>query len=215
MGTRRSVTIALAVGLSLTGITIIAVLAHSPLKIIGTNSIPATDYIELTEKSKLSSCQTSGTIPQGTSAIRVGIEGLYFSPAVTVKVISGSRILREGHRIPGGASAPTVTVPVRRLASAVSGAQVCVAVGPAVEPIRYYGIPNHSPPPRATPLQQAILHISYLRPSDKPWWSFVSSIGYHMGLGRAPSGSWVAILVLLLMLVVILIVSRLTLEELR
>ncbi len=214
MGTTRSVAIALAVGLSLTGIAIIAVLAQSPLKVVGTNSIPATDFIELKQKGKLSSCQASGTIPQGTSAIRVGIEGLYFSPAVTVKVSSGSRVLREGHKVANGASAPTVTVPVKSLASAVSGAQVCVTVGPAAEPIRYYGIPNHSAPPGATPLQQATLHIKYLRPSEKSWWSSISTIAHHIGLGRAPSGTWVAILVLLLMLVVLFIVSRLTLEEL-
>lgn len=212
---RRSALAALAVGLASIGIAIVAVLAHSPLKVVGSNSIPATDYIELNQKGRLSSCQASGTIPQGTSAIRIGTEGPYFSPAVTVKVLSGSRVLREGHKIAGGASAPTVTVPVKSLASAVSGAQVCVTVGPAVEPIRYYGIPNRSAPPRATPLQEVTLHIEYMRPSEKSWWSFISPIAYHMGLGRAPSGTWVAILVLLLMLVVLFIVSRLTLEELR
>jgi hypothetical protein len=207
--------IALAVGLTLTGIAIVAVLAHSPLTVAGTNSIPATDYIEVKEKGKLSSCQSSGTIPQGTSAIRIGMEGLYFSPAVTVKVSMGSRILREGHRIPGGASAPTVTVPVRSFAHAVRGARICVMVGPAVEPIRYYGIPNHSPVPHANQLQQAILHMEYLRPGRKSWSSFASPIARHMGLGREPSGTWVAFLVLILMLAVVAVASRLTVEELR
>ncbi len=41
----------------------------------------------------------------------------------------GSRRLTEGHLIAGGVSAPTVTVHVKRLGSAVSGARVCMTVG--------------------------------------------------------------------------------------
>jgi hypothetical protein len=215
MGMTRRVAIALAVGLTLTGIAVIVVLARSPLTVAGTNSVPAANYIEITEKNKLSSCQSSGTIPQGTSAIRLGMEGVFFSPAVTLKVLMGSHIIREGHRVGGGASAPTVTVPVSSLAHAVRGAQICMTVGPAVEPIRYYGAPNRSPVPHANQLQQAILQIEYLRPGKKSWWSFASPIARHLGLGRAPSGTWVAFLVLVLMLAVILAASWLTVEELR
>ncbi len=215
MCTMRSVVIALAAGLTLTGIAIIAILAHSPLSVAGTNSVSGAEYFELEQDGKLSSCQPSGTIPRGTSAIRIGVEGLYFGPAVTIKVLKGSRVLREGHQVPGGVSAPTATVPVSSFAHPVDDARVCMAVGPAKERIRYYGVPNHSAGPRANPLQQSTLHVEYMRPGGKSWWSQASSIAYHIGLGRAPSGTWVAFLALFLMLVVVAVVSRLTLEQLR
>jgi hypothetical protein len=212
---RRSVIAVLAVGLAAIGVVIIAVLAHSPLTVAGTNSVPGKNYIELEERAKLSNCQPAGSLPQGTSAIRFGIEGLHFSPAVTARVLVGSSVLREGHQIAGGPSIPNVTVPIARLTHAIDGARICTTVGPAFEPIRFYGTPRHTSVPYADPLQEATLHIEYLRPGRKSWSSFVSSIVDHMGLGHAPSGSWIVFLLLILMLSVVLIVVRLTLEDLR
>jgi hypothetical protein len=54
-----------------------------------------------------------------------------------------------------------------------------------------------------------------LRPGTKSWWSMASSIAYHMGLGHAPSGTWIVFLLIVLVLGVVFIVVRLTLEELR
>jgi hypothetical protein len=212
---RRSVIAALAVGLASIGIAIIAVLAHSPLTVAGTNSVPGNDYIELEEKGKLSNCQPAGTLPRGTSAIRLGVEGLHFSPAMTVQVLLGSHVLREGHQMAGGPSVPNVTVPITRLSHAIDGARICTTVGPAFEPARFYGTPRHTSVPRSNPLQEATLHIEYLRPGKKSWSSFLPSIVDHMGLGHAPSGSWIVFLLLILMLSVVFIVVRLTLEELR
>ncbi len=212
---RRSVAVALAIGLTLLGVALIVVPTHSPYTLIGTNAIRGSDYIELEEKGKLESCQSTGTIPRDTSAIRLGIEGLYFSPAVTIKISADSHLLREAAHRPGGPSAPTVTVPVERLTHAVNAASICIAVGPAREPIRYYGAPKHSSIPHANQLQEAVLQMQYLRPGTKSWWSMTSSIAYHMGLGRAPSGTWIVFLVIALMLAVVFISARLTLEELR
>lgn len=212
---RRSVIAALAVGLASIGVALIAVLAHSPLTVARTNSASSTDYVELEEKGKLSNCQPAGPIPEGTSAIRLGIEGLHFSPAVTVRILVGSRVIREGWRIAGGPSIPNVAVPVASFTHALDGARICTTVGPAVEPIRYYGTPRHISVPQANVLEDATLHAEYLRPGSKSWSSFVSSIVHHMGLGHAPSGTWVAYLVLILMLGLVLIVVRVSLRELR
>lgn len=211
---RRSVVMALAIGLTLMGIAIIAVLAHAPLTVVGSNKVSAAAYITLSDKGKLSSCEPSGTIPQGTSAIRVGIEGLFFAPAVTVTASMGSHLLTEGHLNAGGVSAPNVTVHIKRLDRAVSGARICTTVEPALEPIRYYGVPNRSVSPGSNELQQATLHLEYLRPSGKSWASLVSTIAHHLGLGREPSGTWVAFLAVFLALLVVFVASRLTLEEL-
>lgn len=212
---RQSVVVALAVGLTAIGIGLIVVPTQSPPVVAGTNSIPGKNYIELEEKIKLSNCQPAGSLPSGTSAVRLGIEGLYFSPAATVRLVTGSHVLTEGQHIAGGPSAPTVTVPVKQLAHVVNGARICTTVGPAFEPIRFYGIPNRTSVSPTNPLQQAVLHMEYIRPGTRSWWSSTSSIAYHMGLGHVPSGTWTVFLVIVLMLAVIAVASRLTLEELR
>lgn len=211
----RSVAIALAVGLALTAIAVIAVLTRSPLVLAGTNSVSAKNYIEVNHQGKVTTCQPSGTIPKGTSAIRIGIEGIYFGPPTTVKIFKSSHVLGEGRQIPGGAAAPTVTAHVGSLDRPVRNARICMTVGPMIGPLRYYGVPKNSAPPGADPLQQATLHLEYLRPAGKSWLTLASSIAYHMGLGRAPNGTWVAFLVIALGLVVVLLASRIAIEELR
>jgi hypothetical protein len=210
---RRSVVIALAVGLAFIGIAIIAVLARAPLTVVGANPNPSKDFIEVEESGALSNCQSAGTIPKGTTAIRIGIEGLNYSPAVSVRVLLGSQLIAAGNLPGGGVSAPSVTVPVGRFSHAVNGARICPTVGPALEPVRYYGVPVHSR--SAQQLHGAALHVEYLRPDTKLWGSFLSSIAYHMGLGRAMSGTWIAFLALALVIATFVLVCRLTVEELR
>jgi hypothetical protein len=209
------IAVALGVGLALTAIAVAAVLARSPLRVAGTNSVPPSQYAELRNTGRLSNCQPSGTIPKGTSAIGVGVEGLFFSPAVSVEVLAGSRVLSEGHQIAGGVSGPTVTVPVETFTHTVTGALVCTAIGPAKEIARYYGVPRHTTAPATNELQELTLHMKYLRPGPKSWWSLASSIFRHMGIGRSPGGTWVAYLVIVLMLAIVVAVSRITLKELR
>jgi hypothetical protein len=213
---RRSVPIALALGLALIGVAIVVVPTRSPLVVAATNAVPGKNYIELEEKRhELSTCQPAGTIPQGTTAIRLAIEGIYYSPGVTVKILRGSNVLAEGGQIAGGPAIPNVTVPVKRVAQAVQNARICTTVAPAVGVIRFYGTPKRTSSPPTNPLQQATLHIDYMRPGTKSWWSFASSIAKHMGLGHAPSGGEVVFLLLILMLALVAIAARLTLEELR
>jgi hypothetical protein len=212
---RRSVAITLAAGVALIGVAIVVVLARSQPTVAATNSVSATNYIELEERGRLSECQPAAAIPQGTSAVRIGVEGLYFSPAASVTLLAGSHFIARGHHVPGGPAAPNVTVPIGRLSHAVRGARVCIAIGPALEPIRFYGAPRHLSTQATNPLQEAILHLDYLRAGSRSWWSRVSSIAYHMGLGHAPGGAGVVFLLILLMLAVIAATCRLALQELR
>lgn len=210
---RRSVVVTLAVGLTLMVIAVVAVLARSPLEVAGTNSIPPKVDLEL-EKGEVGSCQPAGMLPQDTSAIRVAIEARAVGPMLTLRVLSSSHILAEGKQAAGWGPAPTVTVPVGRLARAIDDARICMTVGPTVEPFRFRGTPRQSPVAGASRLQGVSLHMEYLRPGPKSWWSLASSIAYHMGLGRAASGTWIVFLALALMLVVAILATRLALEEL-
>jgi hypothetical protein len=210
----RHVVIPLAIGLVAIVVVIAAVLARSPLVVVGTNSVSAKVNLEL-EKGDIGSCQPSGTIPRGTSAIRVAMEARAVGPMVTLKVLSGSRILTEGRQSAGWGAASSVMVSIDALAHTFENAHICTTIGPTVEPVRVRGTPRGLLAADIRKLQDVTLRMEYLRPSRKSWWSLGSSVAYHMGLGRAPSGTWVAFLVPALMLAIAILASRLVLKELR
>jgi hypothetical protein len=210
----RSVKVVLAVGLAALAVAIVLVLAQSPISVAGGNSVPAKAYVEL-ERGDIGSCQPSASIPKGTTAIRMTIEARAVGPKVSVRVISGSRVLSEGSQPAGWGSAPTVTVPVGRLAHAVHDARICIAIGPTVEPFRFYGIQAGSTALATNRLQQMTLRMEYLRPGPESWWSLASTVSYHLGLGRAAGGTWIVFLALALMLAATVLASRLMVRELR
>jgi hypothetical protein len=208
------VMIVLTAGLASIVVAVAIVLSHSPLVVAGSNSISTERYIEL-EKGYMSTCQLARAIPRGTSAIRIGIEGTSISPAVKVRILSGSRVLREAGQVAGKGATPNVTVHVKSLTGAVTGVQVCTTVQPTGESLRFYGKPKIPAPHSPSPLQNVELQMEYLRPGPKSWWSLASSVTYRMGLGHAPSGAWSVILAIALTLTVVILTARLTLKELR
>ncbi|HEX3693137.1 MAG TPA: hypothetical protein VHU13_07315 [Solirubrobacteraceae bacterium] len=212
----RSVLAVLAVGLTAIVVAVLTVLSHRPLVVVGSNAIAASNYVELEdEKQRLSNCQAAGLIPSGTTAIRVAAEGIYYSPPLTLQVLSGNRVVREATHPGGGPPAPNVTVGVASFASALRGARICLAVGPTLGAVRYSGKPSPGAAIASNPLGQAELHVEYLRPGTRTWASLFSSAARDLGYGKAPSGAWVAYLVIVLMLLLVLGVGRLVLEELR
>ncbi|HVR04462.1 MAG TPA: hypothetical protein VMS02_00360 [Solirubrobacteraceae bacterium] len=213
---RRSVLVVLAVGLAAIVASLIAVLSHNPLVAAGNNAIAGQHYVELEEeKHPMSTCQTAGVVPRGTTALRLGVEGLYYSPKLSLRMLSGSRVVREASHRGGGPPTPNVTVGVASFARSVQHARICVTVGPTLGAVRYYGESSAAATSSGDELAQAQLHVEYLRPGSQSWWSSIGSILRHIGYGRAPSGEGVALLALVLMLAVVVTVSRLTLRELR
>lgn len=210
----RSVKIALAVATALIVVAICAVLAHSPLAVAGSNSVQAPTYRNGSVVPNDSNCQTGGTIPTGTTALRISL-GSNVNPKIGVKVFAGSRLITQGALGAGGALNADVTVPVRRVESTVHGALVCIMLGPSAEEVGIRGIPVRPPVNGVDRLSDVQLGIEYLSPSSTSWWSRVPSIAYHFGLGRAFSGTWIVFLVLALMLTVGALAWRLTLRELR
>lgn len=210
---KRSVTAVLAAGLGLIFVVVIVVLAHSPLTVAGTNPVAREQYIELTG-GNLSTCQAAGTIPQGTSAVRVGIEGFSVAPAVKIRIRTPAGTTVEGRQSAGLGADPNVTVPVRRFAHKVDGARTCTTVTPLAEPIRFYGQPRHSAQ-EGNHLQDALLHMEYMRTGSKTWWSLLPSIARHMGFGHAPGGASSVIFAVLLLIALVAVTSHLLLRELR
>jgi hypothetical protein len=154
-----------------------------------------------------------GTVPEGTSAIRISIAA-DTGPKVTLTVLSGSQIVTQGERDAGWGVYENLTIPVKPVPRPISNARICLAFGPAIEPIEILGsaVPVTAEGGRAGRVVK--FRVEYLRPGDATWWSMVSSVARRMGLGHAPSGTWIVFLLIGLMIAVSALAALLVLREL-
>jgi hypothetical protein len=201
------VRLALATGLTALAVALGLVLASSPLTIAGTNGVPANFAVTFIHSTEVG-CEAGGTVPRGTEAIRVSLSA-NSGPKVGLEVLSGSTLVSSGARAAGWGVDETVTVPVERLPRTVYGARICTTVGPMVEPIQVNGTAIRT----AGGGRTYLLRMEYLRPSSRSWLSLVPSVADRMGLDHAPSGAWVAYLVIAVMLALAVLAARLTLRE--
>jgi hypothetical protein len=201
---------ALVGGLALTAVAIGLVISGSPVTVAGTDSVPADSFLGYSKGGTIG-CLLSGTIPRGTSAIRLSLAA-NIGPAVTVRVLTGSGVVTKGSRPAGWGIAKTVTVPVRRVAGATANVQTCVTLGHATEPVELLGGKVQGTSTNA-PSGVYLLRIEYLRTANSSWWSLVPEVAQRMGFGHAASGTWVVFLVLALMLTAATLSLRLILRE--
>jgi hypothetical protein len=187
------------------------VLSQSPPTVAGSNSVPKYSPI-LFPKNRSSGCQPSGTVPQGTSAIRVTASQT-IGPAVTLKVLSGSRVVTHGRRDAGWGIDETVTVPVERVPRTVPNALVCLAFGPGFEPVQSNGVLLGAEGANGEPGTAVRFRAEYLKPGRTSWWSRVSPVARRMGWGHSPSGTWIVFLLIALTLTMITLASRLVLRD--
>jgi Predicted membrane protein (DUF2142) len=205
------VQVALGVGLALIALAVVLVLSGSPPTVAGTNSVVIEGFLE-SVPGGASGCQPSGTVPGGTSAMRLSLDS-NLGPKVRVEVLSGSQVITHGERGSGWGIADTVTVPVKRVAQTTPNTTTCLAIGPVVEPLKILGT-GHSSTTNGRTGEGGPFRIEYLHTGDKSWWSLLSSVAHHMGLGHAPSGTWIVFLLLAITIAIALLGSRLILREL-
>jgi hypothetical protein len=191
---RASVRLALAVGLAACALALAITLSRSPPVLAGTNSVAAEGFVATT-RGNATFCQDGETLPSGTSAIRLSVN-TNISPKVEAVVYSGSRMVTHGAQQPGPLTA-AIAVPVTPLQRTVVDAKVCFELGPVVEPMRLLGGRTH--PQRRGEKPAIKIKVEYLRAGRRSWWSLVPTLARHIGLGRAPSGAWVAWIPVLLM----------------
>jgi hypothetical protein len=208
-----SVRAALALGLAIVAIAIAIVMSGSPPRVVGTSAAAMRTRVALLH-GRDSACQGGEVIPRGTSAVRVGLEAVV-GPSVTVTVLTAGHALTRGARGSGWTGAD-VTVPVARVRRTASDASVCLALGASREAIAMIGqldrLPATTTSAGEAPSGQ--MRIEYLAAGDRSWWSQAGSVAQRIGLGRAPSGTWVALLVLALMAAVATLASLLCLRTL-
>lgn len=211
--TVRSVRIALCVGLALLAVAVAVVLSGSPLVVVGTNSIAAHRRIASVEGG-FHTCQSSGTLPAGTTAIRVSASA-NTGPRLTLTVRSRGRLIDSGERDEGWGVDETATVPIKRVPRTITGARICIAFGPVIEPIGLNGTLVNTTTAAGKREPVAMLRLEYLRAGRASWWSLASSVARRLGYGHQPSGRWVAFAVIALMLALVALVARLLWSETR
>jgi hypothetical protein len=207
--------LALVAGLLLIALAAGVTLSHAPLVLAQENSasFPHTTVARTTIPT--GACQTGEVLPQGTAAIRLGLTTV-LGPKVTVRVLTASRLLAQGVHGPGWEGA-SVTVPVRPLAQTFAPVRVCFQLSLLNGPVSMLGWhTGHAVAAiaEAKPLPGR-MHIEYLRPARESWWSMASSTARRLGLGRAASGTWNALLVMALAVALIVLSSWLLKRELR
>jgi hypothetical protein len=209
------VRLALAAGLALTAIAIGATLTRSPTTVAWTDSTPLVGPLAKTKHSARA-CQADETLPQGTSAVRISLFAI-FGPRLTVKALSGKRVLTSGVR-GSGWTGEVVTVPVRPVRHGASHVKLCFALGRTDEVVELTGSPTSPAEATTTGDGRRLpgrMRIEYVKPDRRSWWSLTSSVARRMGLGRAAAGTWVVLLVMAVMAVVVAGASWLTVRELR
>jgi hypothetical protein len=211
--TRTAVT--LAVGLALVTAAIGLTLSGSPIAVIHANSTVAQGAIA-EARGGVQACQGDEELPSGTSAIRLSLTSASGSQ-VSVQALSGSRVLTSG-AVESGWIGGSITIPVRPVVHTTSHARICLKLGKSTEQVALVGQPT-SGAVAATSSAGARLpgriKIEYLRADRSSWWSAAPAVVKRMGLGRAPSGSWIVLLIGALMGVAVVLASWVTLKELR
>ena len=193
LSSRRSrVAIALALGLALLATAIAVRLSRPPLVVASTNSVADSGVIGVLDH-ETTACQTNELLPAGTTAIRPWIRA-NVGPRVTLTATSGPQVVARGSQ-DAGWTGNQVTIAVPRVPHSFSEVRLCLSFGVPDEAV---GLVGALVSPRGA--REARMRIEYLRPGGRSWWSLASSVAQRMGLGRMPSGTWIAFIPLALMI---------------
>jgi hypothetical protein len=215
------VKVTLALGIALLAAVGAIVLTRSPPRVVGERAVPTSGLLD-SLSGDISVCQTNEVLPAHVTAVRLSMWA-FFGWRMHVVAYSGSQLLTEGSRNAAWTS-DSVTVPVKPLSRTTSNVVLCFAIGPNSEPALILG--SRAPAPEAAVVLTGIkpqsrlisrlpgrVGVEYLTSSQGSWWSRVLSVAKHMGLGRAFTGTWIALLVAALMAAVGVLAVRLTLRE--
>jgi hypothetical protein len=206
--------VALVAGLLLIAVAIVASLSHAPLIVAAENS-QLTHRAIATTTTAAGACQKNETVPSDTSAIRLGLDAVA-GPEVTVSVYSGPRLLTRGTHAAGWEGG-AVAIPVHPLTATFKSVTVCFQLHQLNGPVEMIGMrtSRYSAIGQEGKRLPGRLHIEYLRPSPRTWWSMILPTARRLGLGRPAGGTWNALLVLALAATVAALSFWLIARELR
>jgi hypothetical protein len=206
---------ALAAGLALLALALILVLSGSPLVVARANSVPPEQPIVKADGST-TICQDGERVPARVTAARLTLVAVV-GPRVHVTVASGGRTFTSG-TTGSGWTAGAVTVPLAPLSRPLPSASFCFSLGPSAEAVEVGGAATGLARAARTGFGRILsgrFTIEYMRPGSASWWSSIETVARELGLGHAPSGTWLAAILALAMAGVVLAASWLALRELR
>jgi hypothetical protein len=210
----------LATGLTLIAIAVALVLSGSPVRVVAKNSVAAQAGSVAAQTGIASAdghahaCQADEVLPSSTSALRLSFEAAV-GPSVTVTALSGTRVLTRGTRASGWTGAQ-VTVPVVRVPRTTSHVTVCFGLGQSREVVHIFGRPSRTAAVASSGADQirGRFGVEYLAAGRHSWWSLVPSVARRIGLGRAPGGTWIVLVLAALMAAVAILASGLCIQTL-
>jgi len=206
---------ALVTGLTLVVIAVVVTLSGSPLIVAQTNGIRSENLLG-EASGNLEACQAGETLPAGITGIRLSLDSIA-GPRVSVSVRSAGHLLTSGVAESGWTSS-AVTVPVRSVGRAVPHARICFRLGASVEDVGVYGAITHASVSARGGKGEVLpgrFTVEYMKPGMKAWLASWKTVARHLGLGHAPSGTWIAVLIAALMGAISIAASWLVLKELR
>jgi hypothetical protein len=190
--------LALAAGLGITVIAVVAVLSESPLTVLASNGLALSELHTVPYTSAVS-CQGGERLPQGTEAIRLWL-GQFTGTAVALEVVAGDRVLTSGEHGAGWAG-QNVTVAVTPASHPVAPVKICISfLALGGEQVTVLGSDHR-------------IRIEYLGKGRSSWLALLPTVARNMRFGRAWSGIWVAFLVPSLMLIAAILASRLATRD--
>jgi hypothetical protein len=207
------VRLALAGGLALLLAAILLTISRSPASVLSTDAVALRGEVSAL-RGPQTVCQPERELPRGTTAVRLALESV-IGPRLLVVDSSGGSVLTSGERSSGWTGAD-VTVPIRYSAVNVPDTTLCVTLGQDREQTLMLG-DSSSLALAATSGGAAFggrMRVEYLGTGTQSWWALARPIARRLGLGRAPSGTWVAALLLALMIAVAALAARVSLREL-
>jgi hypothetical protein len=207
--------VALGAALALMVIAIGVTLTRSPPSVAGSDYTPSQGSFALVNGGARV-CQTNQSLPSGTTAVRVSLyAGL--GPRVSVKVLSGDRVLTSGVR-GAGWRGESPTIPLRPVVrQGASNVKLCFALGRTSEVVFLNGVISNASDAVAYEDGSSLegrMRIDYLKPGDRSWLDLALSVARRAGLGRWPAGTWVILLVTTMVAVVVAGTSWLIVREL-
>jgi hypothetical protein len=185
---------ALAAGLALILVVLLAALAQSKPRLAGTNNV-RDPVFAVVLPAGATVCQGNESVPADTDRARVLI-GTYGRPMPPLTFTATGPGGRVAGRRAGGDREGYVTIPVARNERVLSGLKLCLR-NDGAQKIAIGG--EGIPPPAKIGRRDADgrMRIAWLRPGSENWFDLAGTVLHRFGYGNAPwFGGWLLVLVI-------------------
>jgi len=188
----------MALGLLVIAAALIAVVIQAPRTAVATNAITVTGRLGLFYP-HTTICQADEPLPAATTALRLSLSA-YIGPSVSVTVSHGDEILARGHQSAGWVGSSLI-LPLEPMVAEPQDTTICFTRDSGQLSVDVNGgYASHGRTARVdgNPLPGR-MRVEYLSRGRRSWLSLTEQVARRLGLGHAPSGTWLALALTILM----------------